>query len=771
MLGSDWSSSMKRRSGQKRRRAIPSVAVEAGVDAATRRFQSPFDWLLYLLIAFAALSQWPILSGRDTFCLRDVGTTHRPAFALAAGDGIARWNVGPSFGQPMRDNPNLLLRYPTVHTPGAVGAHLFVHFVICLLGMRMLLRRLGCSTDAAAFGAIVFGLSGYVLSSASFLNTYTTLAWLPWLLYGAVRTRDDVWVWPGMAITTVAGTLLIVAGEPVLAAMTMLVAFSLFLQRPRRVFAMVGALGMSLALTFVVLRDILAMAQDSRRVVTGYDFEQATSASLHMARLLETIVPFIFGRPDRILAGAWWGFRVSRDEFPYVYSLALGVVPVAIAIATLHFDRRRRFWIIVGGISLLAAFGGYLPGARELHAMLPFHMLRYPIKAFCMTTLAVALLSAFALDDLRDGRGCRRRGGTALVIAAAVILGAALLTLAFPEAIAATLGRAWWDPAWRSSPAEVIEPLIVGMPARLVFVALCLGAAGYAVARRRGRLALAFLAVLTVIDLATAAKPLLPRVPARTYDVTSSFVSAAANLQGRVFERAGKDIDAVRMGLYGTYPADDVQWLIEAQAAQGWALSAAPHGLRYAYDRDPDGSYTWRNDLVSGSLDRKPWSIRLRWLRTAGVRGVIAYRLPAMDGVTPIASSLGLGVPNQLYRLEDALPEVRRVSAAVRAESAEDAVRMFEAPGFDWVGTIVVEGGLPITGSDPTAGITNVRMEPDFMTCMTSGSMPGYVFVARSFSSGARAALEGHAVAVVPANAHLSAVFIPPGTHRLRVDF
>jgi hypothetical protein len=737
----------------------------------TIRFQWSYDWLVVLLIAFAALSQWRVLSGRDTFCFRDVGTTHRPVLALAAADGVTRWNIGASFGQPMRDNPNLLLYYPTVHTPRAAGTHLFIHFVIGLLGMRMLLRRLGCSADGAAFGAMVFGLSGYVLSSASFLNAYTTLAWVPWLLYGGVRTRDDDRIWIGIAITMSAGTLLVLAGEPVLAAMAMLVALSLALKQPKRACAIVGALALSFALTFVVLRDIVAMAHDSRRIVTGYDFEQATSASLHMARLLETVVPFIFGRPDRILAGAWWGFRISRDEFPYVYSVALGVIPLAIAIATMRFDRRRRFWIVLAVISLLAAFGGYLPGARALHSMLPFHSLRYPIKAFCMTTLAIAVLSAFALDDLRDGQGCRRHRGTALAVAAMLALCAAFLTWAVPDAIVATLGRAWWDPAWRNSPADVIKPLVLAMPARLIFAALCLGTAGYAVARPRSRPALAFLAILTIVDLATAARPLLPHVPAQTYDLSSSFVNAAAHLHGPVFERAGKDIDAARRGLYGTYPADDVRWLIEAQAAQGWALSGAPHGLRYAYDRDPDGSYTWRNDLVSGSLDRKPWSIRLRWLRLAGVRGVIAYRLPAMDGVTPVATSFGPGVPNQLYRIEGALPEVRRVPAALRAESAQDAMRIVEAPGFDWTRTIVVEDGLPISGHDPGARVTNVRMEADFMSCMTSGSTAGYVFVSRSFSSRARATLEGRAVPVVAANAHLSAVFVPAGTHSVRVFF
>jgi hypothetical protein len=729
------------------------------------------NWLLFLVIAFAAISQWPVLVGRETFCFRDVGTTHRPAFGVVTAEGLTRWNGHASFGQPLRDNPNLLLRYPTVHAPRALGIHLFAHFVIGLIGMRMFLRQLGCSADGAVFGATAFSLSGYALSSVSFLNAYTALGWMQWLLYGAVRMRDDARLRTGFAIIAVAGVLLVLAGEPVLAAMTVLVAVALAVPRPARALAVIAAFGVSVAATSPVLLDVVAMARDSRRLVTGYDFEQAASASLHGARLLETIVPFLFGRPDRILAGAWWGFRISRDEFPYVYSVALGVIPLAVTIATLRFDRRRRFWIVLAAISLLAAFGGYLPGARALHAILPFGALRYPIKAFCLTTLAIAVLSAFALDDLRDGKGCRRRAGVALFVAAMLLITGAFLTLTFPDATTATLARTWWDAAWRNAPADVIEPLVAAMPTRLFYVAFCLLAAGYAVMRQRSRLALAILVVLTIIDLATAGRSLLPRGPSQTYDVSSSFVRAAADLRGRVFERAGKDLDAVRRGLYGTYPADDVRWLIDAQATQGWALSGAPHGLRYAYDRDPDGSYTWRNDLVSGSFDRKPWDVRLRWLRAAGVRGVIGYRLPVMEGVTPIATSPQIGVSNQLYRIDGTLPEVRRVSTAIPAQSISDAIATFEAAGFDWSRSIVVEDGPAIAGADPYARVADVRMESDFMACTTAGSVAGYVFVARSFSSRTSAILDGRRIPVVPANAHLVAVLVPSGTHRLRIDF
>jgi hypothetical protein len=727
------------------------------------------DWIvLALIVAVAVISQWPVLTGRDTYCFRDIGTTHRPAWAVATQFGDGRWNPYSSFGQPFRDNPNLLLRYPAVQAPWALGWHLLVHFITALVGMRMFLRRLGCSAEGAAFGMISFGLSGYVLSSASFLNAFTAFAWAPWLLYGAIHTRESERPWGWTAIVTAASTLLLLAGEPVLAATAMLIAVALVPPAGWRALLVLGGLAASFLLTYPVWRGVVGMARESGRVVLGYDFEQATSASLHPMRLLETIVPFLFGRPDRIVEGAWWGFQVSRNQFPYVYSIALGVIPLALVMVMTRLDRRRCLWVALAAGSLLVAAGGYLPGARALHAVAP-HVFRYPIRFLWVTALAVAVLAAFAVDDLVRGHGARR-GAVRMLMAGAVLafLGA-MVAQADPSNVEALLVRGWWNWSWRSSPHDVLAPLIAAFPRRLCLVAACLAATSYAVSKRRGRFAFAMLAVLTILELGSAAAPLLPRVPSTVYDQPSAFVKLAAG-EGLVFERAGKDIDAVRRGQYGSYPADDLRWMIAAQADQAWALSGAPHGVRYAYDRDVDGSFTWRNVLVERALDARPWPVRLRWLRANGVGAIIAYRLPAA-GVTAVARTAGPGVANTLYRIDRPLEQVRRVSSAAGVATAAEAIERFEWDGFDFEKSIVVEGGADMNAIDPMSRVSGVELSAGSMECRTFGRFPGYVFVARSFSSATRATVNGKVARVYPANGHLIAVSVPPGVQLVRVEF
>jgi hypothetical protein len=280
----------------------------------------------------------------------------------------------------------------------------------------------------------------------------------------------------------------------------------------------------------------------------------------------------------------------------------------------------------------------------------------------------------------------------------------------------------------------------------------------------------AWFLVLAPLDLGLSANALLPRVPVTVYSEESAFVRTAASL-GRVYERAGKDLDGVRRGTFGAYPSNDVRHLIASGAAQGWALTGAPHGMTYAYNNDSDGSYTWRNDIASERLENVPWRERLKWLRAAGVAGIIAYRLPKDLGVTPVLRTTGPGVPNTLYRVDSTLPDVRRYSHTAAVASAAEGVRHFEDPRFDPAASLVVEAPTPLNANDPLAAVSEVAFHENELKCRTQGAKPGYVFIARSFSARAKATVDGAPVRVFPANVHLIARPVPPGDHHVDLQF
>jgi hypothetical protein len=279
-----------------------------------------------VLFVLVVVTEWRVAVGQSTFFLRDIGTTHRPAWEVLSIIGHARTNPFASFGQPYLGNPNLLIAYPFPKSPRLIGLYVFVHLLLALGGMTAFLRLEPLSIDAAFFGALAFVLSGYVLSAASSLNALTTISWLPIVLF-SIRYVDRHPRAIHVAWVSVVLAIFLLSGEPVFIALGLLFA-SAFLTTWRSCVLFSICFLLAGAITFPIHLETWAAAMESERVVEGYSFERAAAASVHPARLLETIFPNLFGSPARIGPGAFWGYEVSRNNRPYVYNLSLGILPL-----------------------------------------------------------------------------------------------------------------------------------------------------------------------------------------------------------------------------------------------------------------------------------------------------------------------------------------------------------------------------------------------------------------------------------------------------------
>jgi hypothetical protein len=303
-----------------------------------------------------------------------------------------------------------------------------------------------------------------------------------------------------------------------------------------------------------------------------------------------------------------------------------------------------------------------------------------------------------------------------------------------------------------------------GIGPRLLGVALILVVLSAGISKPT-RLRLAIVHLVCLGDLLFLARPLMKTVPNDLLQ-PSPLVVAAQKLDGRIFERAPKDLNAVVYGLNGRYPADDSMYLAVAQCRQAWALSGVAAGLRYAYDDAPDGSYTWRDEMIHDYLGRLSWEGRVRWLRAVGVKGFIAPPRLNVLGAHPIAYESVVGVPTALYEIHEPLAEVRRVSKVRWVRSAAEALHAIEQ-SFD-PDELVVEG-VP---SRPSPGTTIVlRDTADEIEFVTKGLGTGIVFIARTYTTSVRAMVGSRALSVMPANVHLTAILVPPGDSTVTVRF
>ena len=740
-----------------------------------------------LVLLAVAVANRDLLSGRATPSFRDLATTQRPARALAASLGGAALNPHASFGQPYRGNPNLVLAYPFPVAPRWLGLHLLLHAALGGLGFLLFLRLLGRSPEAALAGALAFSFSGFALSCTAFLNSATTLAWVPWLLasVAAARLEGRHALRLGLLGSAASGALLAHAGEPALGLIGILLALAVaasgpFGTRLRASGALLGGGLLALLASAPFLLEVLRATEGSSRRLRGFSWSEFSAVGFHPLRLLETPFPFLFGDPSRVLSGAYWGFAASQGNPPYLACLSFGVLPLALAAAFALCPRRRegRFWLAAAAVGLFVSVLPWVPGARAAYEALPFlHALRYPVKGLLVVTIAVAVLASLAVERLLLEEALprwRSRAGLVLLVLAG-LLGLAAVVSRLDPALPRGLLLSLWDPAWASDPAVVLAPVLARLPQQAAAAAALLLVAGLLLSRGLGdlRSRVLLLVALAAEGLAQA-RFHVPRAPSALYDRPSPLVAAAARIPGRVFERAWKDVDAVRRGLFGPLGADERLSLALAQTTQGWSLAGAPHGLRYAWDQDPDGSYTLLDRYARNVVLSREWPARLKWLRAAGVGSIIASDVPpGLAGLVPVQVEGRFGPPATLFRVADPLPSVRRLSRVRGAASVDAAVAIVDAPGFDPATDGVVAGrppaGTDAAEADPGASARLLAEGPDALVVETTGTRPGLLLLDRSFTPRVRARADGRPAVVYAAQVNLVGVAVPAGTARVEV--
>ena len=266
----------------------------------------------------------------------------------------------------------------------------------------------------------------------------------------------------------------------------------------------------------------------------------ATNWSLPPEETIEFVAPGIFGtwtgdrsRPywGRLGRSAGWneanpdrgGFFNFRQHLVY-----LGSIPVALAlfaVAACLSTRRKRlanggveapaylsdtpFWLVIGVVALLLAFGRYAPFYRPFYAIPYMSYLRAPVKFMRLVEFAVAILSGSGLAALTAdncGRSLRRGLAFASAAAAAACALYALRVNASADTFAAILGRLGAPQLMRPMALHAIRALwhaIVGfgLVAGIAF-ALAKG-------HLRGRTAAAVLLVALAVDIAVATRPFL----------------------------------------------------------------------------------------------------------------------------------------------------------------------------------------------------------------------------------------------------------------------
>lgn len=239
-----------------------------------------------------------------------------------------------------------------------------------------------------------------------------------------------------------------------------------------------------------------------------------------------------------------------------------------------------------------------------------------------------------------------------------------------------------------------------------------------------------------------------------------------ADLSGRIYERVSAVPHDPNLAV--AEPALTTREFFRRAPRELWATTGARSGAGYAFDADPDGSYSFHDRVMREATDSLPWPDRAKELRLAGV-GRIVSADPLPEPFREIAL-LDRGRGIRLYALDGASPPVRRASRILEAPNFNAVLDLHRAADFDpRTDAVVAARSASVRGEREAGRVEIVAETADSLAARVEGRLPALVVWSRTYFPAWEAAVDGEAAPVTVAEGHLVGVAVPAGAHEVRV--
>ncbi|MFL6197283.1 MAG: hypothetical protein ACJ75H_24055 [Thermoanaerobaculia bacterium] len=738
--------------------------------------------LLYAgpLLVFLTIAMLPLIRGTETLILRDVLNSHFPmkqAQAEAMRSGyfpiLDPYRAG---GQPLAGNLNAAPFYPDnlLYLAGstfwAFNAHFWLHLLLAPFAFYWMARAWGLGREASWAAAACWTASGYFLSHLNFYNLIAGVSLIPALVAAGLEfvRNGPRRGWLAVAIALL-WTLLILGGDPQTAALSLLLAATAvalaWRERPAGsgwsgFFLLAGALlaGTLIALPQIV--EFLRIFPVSLRGHAGYGWKAITTASWDPRQAAEWLLPFLFGRPDVLANGSFWGSQFFTGVPPYYLSLYPGLLALALIAASGRPRGRMAAWCwgaIAFGVFL--SLGRFNPVSNWLFMLTK--SLRYPVKFWLPVALGAALLCGLGFERLREGHR-RNFRWTLLLLAVAFLVLWEFLTFAPRPAEA-------WLNLFIPRPAPFIANERLRWAGLAIFSLVILALLGIAfrISRRSWRIGGPLLIAVHVAAQLWLLQPLYPMDAVEPYLVPPPVLAwVPADLP--VVHPDYNYIFGPSSLRQGRFPEAHTRWLERRSFYELYPFSGPLWKRRYELNTSPEGLDTYLARRAQIEVLRASNPDRLKMLAAWGV-GRLLINHP-IDPVPPHAKLLttipSFGRDLLVFEVIDRAPEAFLASRVFHEKDIPGLYRRLKDPGFDPRRDTVVIGQGP-TGGTGTARI--VQRGPETLEIETDAGPGGALLVVQRTNLLFKATIDGRPAHVGTANAYRIGVQVPAGKHRVRL--
>ena len=355
-----------------------------------------------------------ILTGKFLFTERDLSVYFLPPkiywVEMVKGFQIPFWNPYFYCGFPLMATPQAGILYPInlllILLPFDLSFNLIIVFHYFLAGILtyFFIKTVKGTNTGALIGAIVFMLSGYLLSIHNLLTHLLSVAWLPLVLL-CYQNYLIKGLLKALVLAAVSLVMMFLGGGVEILYGTFLVIFILlFFPDPfgvgitppplkKRVFSFGLVLLLFLFLSAIQLLPFLELLFKSIRA-DGLSYQEATVWSLGFKDLLQFFLPDAYG----------YGFSTERywGNQSWLKTIYLGIIPFALSIFFIIEKRRKALpFLLILLISLILSFGGNTPIYKFLYNYVPFlNTVRYPVKFLFIFTFLISIMAGLGFDGL-----------------------------------------------------------------------------------------------------------------------------------------------------------------------------------------------------------------------------------------------------------------------------------------------------------------------------------------------------------------------------------